>query len=434
MTSASSGLLQWVRELAPADPAALRRSMLPPEKVAEFAAQVGTGAAGYAVELGQAMAAHILVEIPELDVDGIVQMVRGGCEAVALEAVGAIAGVKDFTVEAAPGVLLGPAEVVSRGVGIEHMLRSIQVGHSMVVEYILDVAEQLVPAPQRFAEMRRITALSFGIADRLTSEMAQAYGDAHEAWVASSAAARMELIQEILRGDPVPFDRALRLLGYDLTRQHLAVIGWSDEHVPIGATRLEDMAAGLLESAGCSSTLVIPVGGRRVWAWGASVRRPPAIPDPAQQQPADGVRVAVGLPAAGVRGFVTSHQQALEVAHVGMLGSGERWLFDYGELDLVAMLGSRSDRAREFVLRELGALADRGEATAVLRATLKCYLDVERSLSAAAERLHVARNTVAYRVQRAEQMRGRKIGDRRMQLQAALALAEELGAVVLDDE
>ncbi|MEV6336118.1 helix-turn-helix domain-containing protein [Nocardia vinacea] len=433
MTSASSGLSQWVRDLAPADPAALHRSVLPPEKVAEFAARVGTGAAGYAVELGQAMAAHILAEIPELDVDGIVQMVRGGCEAVALEAVGVIAGVKDFTVEGAPGVLLGPAEVVSRGIGIEHMLRSIQVGHSTVVEYVLDAAERLVPAAQRFAEMRRITALSFGIADRLTSEMAQAYGNAHEAWVASSAAARMEVIQQILRGDAVPLDRAVRLLGYDLTRQHLAVVGWSDEQVTVGTTRLEDMVAGLLESAGCSSTLVIPVGGRRVWAWGASVRRPPAIPLPVQRQ-VDGVRVAVGLSGAGIRGFVTSHEQALEVAHVGMLGSGERWLFDYGELDLVAMLGGRLDRAREFVLRELGALAERGEATAVLRATLKCYLDVERSLSAAAERLHVARNTVAYRVQRAEQLRGRKIGVRRMQLQAALALAEELGSVVLDDQ
>ncbi|WP_433756726.1 hypothetical protein [Nocardia sp. CA-135398] len=172
MTSASSGLPEWVRELAPAAPAALRRSVLPSEQVEEFAARVGNGAAGYAVELGQAMAGRILAEVPELDVDGIVQMVRGGCEAVALEAIGVIAGVKDFAVEAAPGVLLGPAEVVSRGVGVEHMLRSIQVGHSMVVEYVLDAAERLVPAPQRFAEMRRITALSFGIADRLTSEMA----------------------------------------------------------------------------------------------------------------------------------------------------------------------------------------------------------------------------------------------------------------------
>ncbi|MFJ9249596.1 hypothetical protein [Streptomyces sp. NPDC101776] len=37
--------------------------------------------------------------------------------------------------------------------------------------------------------------------------------------------------------------------------------------------------------------------------------------------------------------------------------SGTRWLFDYGELDLVAMLSYRVDLAREFVRRELGTLA-----------------------------------------------------------------------------
>ena len=58
---------------------------------------------------------------------------------------------------------------------------------------------------------------------------------------------------------------------------------------------------------------------------------------------------------------------------------------------------------------------------------MKCYLDNERSLSAAAEALHVARNTVAYRVQRAEALRGHEVGVRRMQLQAALALLEEFG-------
>ncbi|MDR7172987.1 DNA-binding PucR family transcriptional regulator [Nocardia kruczakiae] len=423
---------EWVRELAPVDPAALSRSVLVSDKVEEFVAQVGTGSAGWAVELGQAMAAHIIAEVPELDVDGIVQMVRDGCEVVALEAVAALAGFKDFTVEAAPEVLLGPAEVVSRGVGVEHILRSIQVGHSMVMERVLDAAERYLPPQQRFSEIRRITARLFGIADRLASEMARAYGDAHEAWVASSAAARMEVVQQILRGGPVPADRAVRLLGYDLTRQHVALVGWSDERVPAGASRLEETVANLLESAGCSSALVIPVGGRRVWAWGSRIRRLPVVPD-RLRQPMDGVRVAVGVPAAGIRGFVTSHQQASEVAQLGMLTSGERWLFDYGELDLITMLGSRLDRARKFVIRELGALAGPEEATTVLRTTLKCYLDVERSLSAAAENLHVARNTVAYRVQRAEQLRGRVVGVRRMQLQAALALAEELGAMVLGD-
>lgn len=119
-----------------------------------------------------------------------------------------------------------------------------------------------------------------------------------------------------------------------------------------------------------------------------------------------------------------------------MASKQARWLWEYDDVDMLTMLTHRDDIARQFVRRELGDLAAPDEATAVLRATLKCYLDNERSLSAAAEVLHVARSTVAYRVQRAETLRGREVGVRRMQLQAALAVLEEFGDgfVAIHDE
>src|ERR1700739_480417 len=132
-------------------------------------------------------------------------------------------------------------------------------------------------------------------------------------------------------------------------------------------------------------------------------------------------------------GSRASHEQALAAAAFGMSSRSGRWLFDYADVDMLVMLSAQADLARQFVLRELGGLAGPGDTAVTLRATLKCYLDTEHSLSAAADRLHVARNTVAYRVQRAEQLRGRPIDSRRMQLQAALTLAEELGDNVLGD-
>ena len=107
-------------------------------------------------------------------------------------------------------------------------------------------------------------------------------------------------------------------------------------------------------------------------------------------------------------------------------------VFRYEDLDIVAMLSTDLAAAREFVTRELGNLAGSAEAVRTVRHTLKCYLDRDRSLAAAAADLQVARNTVAYRVQRAEQLRGRPTTIRRLQLHAALTLAEELGDVVLE--
>lgn len=425
----------WLRDVTPRDEDAVAHSVLPPPRLAEFVTRVGEGPCGWAVELGRAIAVHITEEIPELALDGIVQELRRGCEAVAVGLVAALCEERDFTVADVPEVFLGAAEVVSRGVGIEHMLRAINVGHSFAVHEVLDVCERLLSGEERFTEMRRVCELMLSVVDELTADMAREFGRVQQAWLASATAARMEVVQSILHGDPVPLDRAGHVLGYDLTRQHLAVVAWADDPTPAWSGRLEEAAVDLLRTAGCTSTLVVPVGDRRVWAWGSGVRRPPCLGVNGTPRSRPGVRVAVGLTGPSRDGFRDSHYQALEAARVGMMShgspSGVRWLFDYGELDLVAMLSYRIDLAREFVRRELGGLAGPGESTATVRTTLKCYLDEERSLNSAAERLHVARNTVAYRVQRAEQLRGRAIGVRRMQLQAALTLVEELGEAVL---
>ncbi|WP_067904868.1 PucR family transcriptional regulator [Nocardia vaccinii] len=423
----------WIRRLCPNEGGVLARSVLPAATVEELTVRLGAGPAGWAVELGRAIADRIVVEVPELGVHGIVEMVRVGGEAVALHATAALADEKDFRVDAAPEALLGPAEVVSRGVGVEHMLRSIRVGHGLAVQRVLDAAEELIPADDRFAQMRRINEVLFDIADRLSEAMAREYGRAHDVWLASSAALRREVLQEILRGGRVPLDRAVRTLGYDLSRHHLALVVWTDEYTMIGAHRLEEAAAAVLAACECTSTLIVPVGGRRVWAWGAHVGGPPSRARVSAPRPPADVRVAMGVPASGVEGFVASHRQALEAERVATISVAARWVFDYRELDVVAMLSSDMEQAREFVRRELGSLADPREPVTAVRATLKCYLDVGRSLTEAATLLHVARNTVAYRVQRAEQLRGRKISERRLPLQAALALADEFGTAVLGD-
>ena len=106
-------------------------------------------------------------------------------------------------------------------------------------------------------------------------------------------------------------------------------------------------------------------------------------------------------------------------------------VFRYQDHDIVAMLSADPTAAREFVGRELGDLAGGDGNVVTMRQTLKAYLDRDRSLVRTAADLHVARNTVAYRVQRAEHLRGRPIAERRLHLHAALTLAEELGDAML---
>ncbi|OBK35389.1 PucR family transcriptional regulator [Mycobacterium sp. 1245111.1] len=420
----------WFSELEPVARHAFPDTSVLPERAEELAALLGPGPAAWAVELGTLMTAAVTAAIPELAVDAVASEVHKGCEAVALGTLTALALGDDVTFAAMPEVLTGPTEVVARGIGIEHMLRSIHVAHAAASRVLLDTAERLVPESQRFAEMRRIDQVLFGIVDVLTERMAGEYTRAHEAWLSSSVALRMEIVEDLLQGNAVPMERVTRVLGYDLSRWHLAVVVWTGAATPAEPRQLKTVACEVLSAAGCVSTLVLPVGAQQVWAWGSRTSQPPKSVI-ATTPPPPGVRIAIGLPGTGVEGFRNSHRQAAEAARVGAMTTRDTWSFCYQDHDLVAMLSTDLPAARAFVARELGDLAANADSVATIRRTLKCYLDRDRSLAATAADLHVARNTVAYRVQRAQQLRGQPVADRRLQLHAALTLAEELGPTVL---
>ncbi|MCV7420399.1 helix-turn-helix domain-containing protein [Mycobacterium yunnanensis] len=420
----------WFTALEPTECGARLGDSVLLDRAHALAERLGDGPAGWAVDMGARMATAITAEIPQLAVDAVATEVHKGCEAVALGALAALAHDDDVTFGAMTEVLAGPTEVVARGIGIEHMLRSIHVAHATAASALLDVAERVVPEPQRFGEMRRINQVLFGIVDVVTERMAAEYSRAQQEWLTSSIALRTEIVEDLLSGTAVPTERATRILGYDLTRWHLAVVVWTDASTPAEPAHLTTAAAEMLSAAGCSATLLLPVGAHRVWAWGSRTLQPPDVVAPVTP-PVPGVCVAIGMAGAGVDGFRDSHRQAADAARVGALSTRTTRSFRYEDLDLVAMLSTNLRAAREFVARELGDLAVDSESVATMRRTLKCYLDRERSLARSAADLSIARNTVAYRVQRAEQLRGRPASERRLQLHAALALAEELGDAVL---
>ena len=105
----------------------------------------------------------------------------------------------------------------------------------------------------------------------------------------------------------------------------------------------------------------------------------------------------------------------------------------YEDVELAVLLAHDPERARSFVRRELGPLAVDTAAAGDLRATVTAYLGAERSLVKAAEQLHVARNTVAYRVRRFEELTGRDLRHRRLELEAALRLVAVLGDALLQE-
>jgi DNA-binding PucR family transcriptional regulator len=79
----------------------------------------------------------------------------------------------------------------------------------------------------------------------------------------------------------------------------------------------------------------------------------------------------------------------------------------------------------------LGALAGEGEQVARLRETLRVFLGCGGSYTAAAGQLSMHKNSVQYRVHKAEELLGRPVADNRLDVELALSLCRWVGGVVL---
>jgi hypothetical protein len=103
----------------------------------------------------------------------------------------------------------------------------------------------------------------------------------------------------------------------------------------------------------------------------------------------------------------------------------------YAEVAPVAMMLGSADLLRAWVLSTLGGLATDDEQHARLRETLLVFLDTGGSYKATAERLVLHKNSVQYRIRRAEESLGRPVGDNRHGVELALRASHWLGSSVL---
>jgi hypothetical protein len=84
-----------------------------------------------------------------------------------------------------------------------------------------------------------------------------------------------------------------------------------------------------------------------------------------------------------------------------------------------------------WVLETLRSLADDDDHNASLRETLQVFLKEGGSFKTTAERLTVHKNTVQYRIRKAEESLGRPVDADHLQIELALLASHWLGAAVL---
>src|SRR5205823_13189860 len=119
------------------------------------------------------------------------------------------------------------------------------------------------------------------------------------------------------------------------------------------------------------------------------------------------IHFAFGDAAKGVAGFRLTHQQAVAAQAVALAAGSPPRAVTFSEVAPVAMMLGSSDLLRAWVLSTLGGLATHDETHARLRDTLLAFLQSGGSYKTTAERLMLHKNTVQYRIRKAEESLGR---------------------------
>lgn len=386
-------------------------------------------------ELGERMADRLLAAVPEFsratDADFRTGLVLSCSSNLGVIWQRLLDGTPvDEPVRPPPGATAWSRELVHRGLPLAVLLRAYRLGHAFAEEQIERCAAELeVPVDVRWRMLAHVSRQTFAYIDATCTQLVVDFEQEHARWIRGAAAARAELVGAIIDRRAVDPRAATDRLRYDVSRRHLALIVWTDDSNPLRRAGSLEAAAGELAAAlGGGPVLTVPVGERVVWAWTSGDMTDDADSVGASVGP--GVRAAVGSCARGIAGMADSHEDAREARRASeLLGLRAGSVLAYRATALIALLTAAPAQAARFAESELGALAADDDASRRLRGTLRVYLEENLSPARAARRLAVHNNTVVYRVKQAEDLLGRGVEQRRLELEAALRLAERLPAL-----
>ncbi len=385
----------------------------------------------------------VLSEIAEMREDAqLLQLLRDSVEGNIETVFSAIRhGIPIEDVEPPTAALEHARRLAQRGVSVNVLVRSYRLGHKAV----LDVAREEVRAANLEAQLGldifgKIAEVTFGYVDWITQEVVDTYQREHDRWTEIRNSMRALRVREVLNSGQVDVDVMTTDIRYPLRGFHLAVVVWCGDSVDGSELALMERCVDKLgQSIGAlTSPLFIPVDRLTGWAWiplaaGAAPQAVAQVRAFAEAR-SDALWIALGDPLPGVEGFRRSHRQAQDTRIVAIaLGANANRVTAASDpgLSMAALLGGDVDAAAAWVGQVLGPLASRDENDGRLRETLRVFLRTGSSFKAAAKELHLHYNSVKYRVQRAEQRRGRPIIDDRLDVEVALAICHWYGAAVL---
>ena len=329
--------------------------------------------------------------------------------------------------------------LAQRGVPLNALVRAYRLGQQNLLEACFAESDtrEVAPAVKLIAH-EQMVAHTFNYIDSISQQVIRAYEQERERWLADRNTVRASVLQDLIDGKVQDVGSAETALGYRLNGvAHLGLILWNEEagdnseHL----NAFDAVVAILAKRFGSGGTpLQLARDSTSAWAWIPLAKRtvPASTELRSALQAHTGLHLAVGGAHTGADGFRRTHGEAEQAQRVALVGrSGPITLFDTPGVGLAALVCNNLEETRRFVLATLGPLAGDDEQHERLRETVRTLLAHGGSYTAAADAMCMHRNTVRYRITRAEAELGRAVTTDRQATDVALTLCQWLGPAVL---
>jgi DNA-binding PucR family transcriptional regulator len=274
--------------------------------------------------------------------------------------------------------------------------------------------------------LSQLTRIILSYQDHVASQVAETYTRDYEALNRSRAHVRRNLVRDILRGEDGSLTASdLAILAYPLDGYHVAVL--LPAMAEGAATQLAD---GLRTATNAHQTLVYPLALNSTVVWLCRLEQWHGTALQTASKVLEDIAVTASLsnPAPGMAGFCDTLKQAEEAERVRAAWGPQNAprVIRYADAGLEVLLLQSDQLAQTFVDAELGALAGNTTEAARLRETMEASFRLGSHV-AAAEHLQLHEHTVRNRLQKAEQILGHSLQERRTELQVAVRLVRLLG-------
>jgi DNA-binding PucR family transcriptional regulator len=394
------------------------------------------------LEISDDLWRDLIMNVPELrGDDAVVKLLAASVESNVTTLLHLLGhGLVPESHEAPAAALEYAYRLAQRGVSLEALVRAYRVGHGRFMTWCLDeIDRQVHDRSVVVPVVERLINLSFRYIDHISERVISAYQQERDHWLLSQNAARGLRVRALLddRRSDVDLGEAETIVGYRLRQYHLGLVSWVVESTEggQGLARLDRLTTSLAETLGCRSRpLFVPCDEAAAWSWLPMGSDPEVAWEGLRKVVADrdaGARVTAGQPAPGLEGFRQTHRQALRAQDVANLARPGSQVTTFAETGPVALMLADVQATRGWVWEVLGKLADDDEQAARLRETLQVFLATGGSYVATAERLTLHKNTVQYRIRKAEDAVGHAIEGHRSDVEMALRICHKLGSPVL---